>query len=454
MIAMSTGALGADSRAKTQPPAPHAAIGPISWDTVPAKVRPKGGGFVAFRKATWESERSPEKLELVFRRAGDALDVLVTQNGVMLHREPGILDVALDDKSATFLDAAPDGKNIWISSLNKGIFLIDPSGKSLGKIDQGGGLPASQTPMQITAIAPGLLVALGSRKSAQDPALMESWVAGVSYDAKSASPIQVGIIASGDKLPDGWQAHGGAGKWRFEAVRMIPFASVSDPDEDSRAWVLVKGPLAAKFSSVEINARTLEAKLRAPSAASAGPAEPEGLAPVPGVVGHGVGESSSPSRKTASADSEWMPFALERDAVCRSENGALYSIIYHRIYAIPVGQTGIAVSRFKRLADIPAERGGDFLPLGDLFYIAGERWYRFDPKSLKVNDVGPGLQIAGVAVENGVSYAISAHYGLCAFSASEGCFHPFSLDPAKPLHEHPTSQGVPGMRYAPPIIPQ
>jgi hypothetical protein len=468
--------LMADSRVNAAPAETHAQIGSISWDTIPANVRTKTAGVAPFRQAAWAGANSTAKFRVVLRRAGESLDVLVTPGGVMLQKEKGILDVALEDKTADFIDAVPDGRDIWISSLNKGIFLLDHSGKLLGKIDETGGLPKSDSPMQIVALAPGLVVASGSTMDAADPGSKESWVAAVSYNAKEGAAFKVAVIASESRLPAGWLPPAGDRKWRFDPVRVIAIGNVSDADEDPRAWLLVKGPREGKFTSVQVNARTLEAIVRIPKATVAA-AGPEGLPPVQGIERDNNPTSAPPVRDSAAppgahrmakpvaaAPEEWMPFTAERDSIYQSDGGHLYSIIYHRIYSIPVGQMGISVSRFKRLADIPTERGGDFLPLDNFLYIAGRRWNRLDPKTEKVEDIGPGLQIAGASVEDGVSYAVSAHFGICAFSSAEGCFHPFSVDPAKPLRDHAANDGLNAPvygkpaagtgrpRYVPPII--
>ena len=316
--------------------------------------------------------------------------------------------------------------------------------------------------------APGLLVVTGSAKDSADPRVRESWVASVSYDGKEGSPLHVAMIASEAKLPVGWPPPAGEKKWRFDPLRVIAIGNVSDPDEDPRAWVLVKGPHDGKFTSVEINARTLEAVVRIPKIATAA-AGPEGLAPVQGIERE---TDPAPAPAPPIIGGTFPPGASQPSQTRRRGAGRGMGSLHGR------ARRGLSIRKRpfvqhhlpSHLRD-PNRANGHFrLPLQTIGRhpqraraACSCRWITCSifpanagigsirkPKKSKTS--APACNSPGASVEYGVSYAVSAHFGVCAFSATEGCFHPFSVDPAKLLAAHATNDGLnPAVAGRPPV---
>jgi hypothetical protein len=68
---------------------------------------------------------------------------------------------------------------------------------------------------------------------------------------------------------------------------------------------------------------------------------------------------------------------------------------------------------------------------GDDVYLAGQEWYRVNPATKAVTNLGPGLRIDGATAWDGIHYYVSAHAPLAGVSQKDGCFYRFSVDPSK-----------------------
>ena len=135
-----------------------------------------------------------------YRTMGAGLDVFWSRGAVLFMREPGKVVEVLADEKLDVNDVVTDGQFVWVAaSYDRGLYVLDRSGKVLTQIDQiHGGLPPTNAygaPL-LHPLGPGRVLMTGSFGNEQ-----RGWIALVEYDVKTGA-AKVDVFHEGTKVWD------------------------------------------------------------------------------------------------------------------------------------------------------------------------------------------------------------------------------------------------------------
>lgn len=384
----------------TQPVPTGPVAGVMSWETIPARVRTLSGGMVPLHANQWEC-RVPFVTE-VFHRLDEKLDGVIVAGAVLLHREPGILDEVLADPEAGFDQIAWDGKYIWVNSRYKGLWVLDHSGKLRARVGTKDGLPEGIDSNYIHALEPGrLLVAQTTPPRPDQPG--HGWCAAVQMDDRGAAHVNVFITEA--NLGPQWKP---GAKWHAPFLRPLGICEPLNDGAHREVWVMCSQTGQSQEPIIRIDPHTLGFSLYNLWQPHDGEQEPDGME---------------------------IPRSFNfRSAPCLVTDHSALGDVDQCVRKVPMGPQQFDFAHAQTIFNW-SKYGAhqDVLEADGKLYYPGPHWFRIDRKSLRAEYLGPGLRLNGQLVSLHIAYAVSAHFGLCGVSATDGCFYRFSVDPAHPL---------------------
>lgn len=154
---------GAERDPDPSPRGPTSASAPdrIRVNPIPLMVKARDGTVAAFvNRYSGKSAGATPEARIVYR-FGSGFDVHVWSGGVLFMQKEGLLEEVLVDPDAGFRRAAWDGKNVWITTRDSGVWIIHPD-RSVTKIGKEQGLPPGDASLEIACILAGRAIAAGS----------------------------------------------------------------------------------------------------------------------------------------------------------------------------------------------------------------------------------------------------------------------------------------------------
>jgi DNA-binding beta-propeller fold protein YncE len=384
-----------------------AKAGKLSWEVVPLTLKAKAGEGGELDGA--DPRRPATAVSASFVRLADGLDAMRAITHVYFHRGGGAVDEVLNVPGAKFTDVVWDGRCAWVGSREAGVFVLDREGKTVAKIGRAEGLPACEGALKLYPIGAGRMLAAGVA-GARTPLKGTGWIAVIERGDAAAAAVKVNVIFREAQLPAER-----LGRAQPNQSLMIP-VWISEPPAAIDAqgkrvrtvWVALAGLEASGRPILRVDPETL------------------------GVTLYNVSEPAewrAGGRDSPSGFSQYTP------PVWLSDREAMYHVV--AVERVTLGEKK-TLSRERKLVletAWPNEWCGNtpLLELGGQVYVPGKRWHRVDPKTLEVEDLGPGLRVNGVLVAEEVNYFVSGVWGLAAYDPRRRCVYRLSVDPARPL---------------------
>jgi hypothetical protein len=401
-----------------------AKAGKLSWDELPVRVKLASGQKVDF-------DASPLRRKRVSGRGlTEGLDAFFVgqeyegSSSFFLHRTPGLLEEVPVAPDARLHDVVWDGTYIWAAARNAGLFVYDRGGKLVARIADDQGLPRSTHILKLYPLAPGRILAAGldGHPNAQAGT---GWC-GIIEQSDGGKPARVHVFFRESQLPPEWRAGMDQRYPAFRPKWIIEPPAAGDGDAAAgkrvrSVWVACGGLPASDTPILRVD----------PDAAT-----------------FNVYNLQPPNKRpvvVAMLPDTPLPYWL-----------GPRELMYHAEYTErnAIGETGIDPGVRKLVVHTawPNEGNGTtpFLPVGDQVYLPGKRWHRIDPRTLAVEDIGPGLRINGALAEEEAQYFVSGVLGPAAFSVETGRLYRFSVDPSHPLATAATLDPPPPGKPIPP----
>jgi len=152
---------------RPKPPRPES---PVALEPIQLSVKTSSGDLVPFKKR-WGGLKH---LDI----GGNGVDVFWRNDGVAVMRRKGALEEVLVDRTIRILDVAFDGRDLWVATREKGLWVVSLDGCVAYRIGQAEGLPAGERGMRLNSIGPGKVLAAGAFGPHE-----RLWLAVVSHDA-------------------------------------------------------------------------------------------------------------------------------------------------------------------------------------------------------------------------------------------------------------------------------
>ncbi|HUT31603.1 MAG TPA: hypothetical protein VMX13_17565 [Sedimentisphaerales bacterium] len=93
---------------------------------------------------------------------GDSVDVMWFRDQVLFMKEKGLFEQVLVAGNTPFSDLEWDGRNIWVSIPQKGVWILDTSGQIVAEVGSKDGLPPGENGLLLHTVGPGRMFAVGS----------------------------------------------------------------------------------------------------------------------------------------------------------------------------------------------------------------------------------------------------------------------------------------------------
>ncbi|MBC8870639.1 MAG: hypothetical protein H8E44_14545 [Planctomycetes bacterium] len=356
-------------------------LGRLRFDRLDLRVRDVSGQISSAKGKRWRSPYGWGGISHVIR-CGQDLDVYWQNGAVLFMREEGILDEVFVDREPNFEQVAWDGQSVWIATRWLGIWVVDPDGTVLSRVNADDGLPPTSHGVIIQPVSEGRVVAIGSFGEHQ-----RAWCATI--DCRNPSRPAVRVF--------------------HEATRVVqPDEAREDVEDDPSLcfkphWVhahRASGPsagpllLVGRYSPTHagrrrpllINLRTLEVKVFGSDLAMAD---------------HRYSDSyfSSEGLLLETGDN---------GVTLRPEPGT----------ALPDGKQSRQLCLDRADRNIVGHQGGfakKLLPYEGWLYAPGGTWWRIHPQTFEAERLVPWrlpLHLEGLR-----KFGVSAHYGLIAWGS-------------------------------------
>jgi WD domain, G-beta repeat len=378
-------------------PAPQGPpTGMLSWDVLPAKVKTLRGDVIPLEQWQWpageaSSYAQASKMEFLAKD----LDVWWTAKSVMFHRGDGLLEEVLIDGTAGYSGVVWDGENAWVSSLKHSVLVLDLEGKI---VDRGSDLPECKYALKLFPLSPGKVLAAGTSVDDKgNPA--HAWLAILQ---RQAGGVVTKVFFKDSQLPREWEQDvnvQGAPSFRPNWFSEPPPAK---PGGDRIVWIGCTG-VSGGVPVLQVNVNRLTAvpyNIR-----------PAGAQRTPPMAGFG-----------AEVPPMWLSSA---ECVTAQDPRELSRCTVRAGYTPGTDVKLLAETGWRSYHPT-------LLSLSGRLLLAGERWFRIDPRTMEIVDMGPGLRHGGQLITSDIDYLVSAHLGLAAFSKADNCFYRISVDPAHP----------------------
>ena len=132
----------------------------LRFQQIKLEVRRADGQTVPYQQ--WAQNRLPMGPLRGVLACGPDLDVFWAENTLALLREKGLLEEVPGCAKGGFLKLSWDGRNVWIVTREKGLWVMSPAGEVLAKIGAEQGLPPGDVGTLIHPLEPGKVCAVGS----------------------------------------------------------------------------------------------------------------------------------------------------------------------------------------------------------------------------------------------------------------------------------------------------
>jgi hypothetical protein len=399
------------------------AAGSISWDVIPTKVRTLGGMDVPLEEThgyrgfyLWKTTSIP---------AGEnrqtSIDVLATQDRVVMQREEGILQEILYQRNVDYCAVAWDGVHLWIAAADGRIFGCTPDGVVEVTLNAEQGLPPTSSGLLLYPLDRDRVLVAGADDN-------DGWCALIHRDAASdkAFVYRIKVIVDGHTLPAGWNDSFPNPSPKSTAP-LHPLFFTEPPATAQRPRLIMLCCSPVPRSSTPI--LCIDANSLAVTAYN--------LAPQPSDPSHFQRTAHTPANLLEDRDPQWLS---PQRLFCRSLNGYSVELKYEGGMFDAADATSFGHTPTKQSA----------LSQNGNWYLPGSKWFRIDPMAQNLVDLGPGLRVDGTLVERDLTYYVSPRWGLSAMDTLCGRIYRFSTDTANPKSIHGTLDFRPS---DPPIYP-
>ena len=361
--------------------------GQLSWEVIPAKVRTSAGQTVPFTEYRWV-----DPFRAQFRKMDDQLDVVWSPSQVLLHREKGLLEEVLNRPGLDVADVAWDGEHLWVASKTRGLSVLSRTGEELASGSSSEGLFPAEWALVIHPLSAGKVLAAGSSSRGR------SWCAVATYDSKSeGAQIRFKVLCGEPgQMPAGWDPGSGSAMFRPQWVVEEP----APPAGSRSIWI---GSLQQTRQSAQPVIRVDAGSLATSFYNFTGDAP-------------GARDAENLGRSGPLFLNDHEALLFTGDQVMRAGPGPR-----------------MAAEGRKLVADWHYPYPLRMLRWDGRIVLPGPHWLTIDEKTLEPLNIGSGLRVNGKLVTDNTCYGVSAHLGLCAFSAIDGCFYRFSWDEQHPL---------------------
>jgi hypothetical protein len=385
--------------------------GKLSWQEVPLKIRMKDGRTIDL------PEFKPPITDPIMpaRRysGGDGRDILLTNESIFFQRTPDRIDQVMTEPRAMYGSAVWDGLYAWITSRTANtLIVLDGEGQLVAKIGLPQGLPPSEAALEIYPLAEGRVLAAGAAGT-HDPVKGSGWcgVVDLHADANASSPPRVDVLVKEAQLPESWSA-----SWGDTRSALVPIWMVPGPPPPSDAAAAATKPHRLIWVACE-STRTAEVPILR--------VDPEARTFDTYNIG-APGQSRAPLHRPVylTANLYW----LSPDELLYNSGGILRAKVGPTFVDSADRKLVIQTSWLNTFSS-----GTPFLPIAGQLYVPGERWQRIDPRSLEVEDIGPGFRFGGEIIKREISHFNSGIYGPIAILNESGRVFRLSVDPAHPL---------------------
>lgn len=380
--------------------------GLFSWDAVPMTVRRQSGELVPMRYGLF-GKHHPGSPLLKMIPCDARFDLAWCGEAVLFHRQKGVLDEVLTDAVADIRDCAWDGRNVWVATARKGIWVLSPDGEILHRIAEKQGLPPADLAVFLHAVSPGKVFATGSFGDHH-----RGWCALLELPA----PAQ----AAGPKVNVFLEATRVAAQGEDGNLLDPDPHTAFDPTGISEAMVSGKqvGPVLWVRRNPQINVRSgpylkptcLQIALSDLSVA---------------VVPAWLTVTPQPSIRDEIAVADGAHVKLP-------DGSYLWGLDRVVARVKPLGDGKACDARFLFNADVLGlSNPPAIVPYKGALYLPGATWHRVDPKTLAVEMLGtPPVSATTGRVEHNIAGCfVSAQYGLMAYDTRS--FYPVTIAPGQ-----------------------
>jgi hypothetical protein len=335
------------------------------------------------------------------------IDIAWDRHSVFLHRELGLLEPIMVHGDEIYRDVESDGRNIYIGTGQHGMFILDNTGKTVAHLGEEQGLPPADGGIAIAPISIGKVLVTGSFGAEH-----RGWIAMVENE-KDTQRFSVDVFHKATHAADPAILQSRDTKALRAAAQDPEFvfrpdwAIFAPPGHDTPAGaVWIARGRANQFGVGDnewlcVNLQTFKVSV------------------------HDFRMSPKPLRFITD-DELIMPDGrpTRRRLRGKFEDGRQLRLIV----CAPQSESHATILQFE-----------------GQYYIPGSDWYRFDPDSLHVEHIGPGIYSKEYPVTM-LRYAVSSVCGLIGYS--DKTFYPVSVDPKHPLAIHAMPNDWNGYRTA------
>jgi WD40 repeat protein len=380
--------------------------GKLSWQEVPLKVRTLTGdtmipeefkGAKGYRTPPWH--RFP---------GGKGRDIILTETSVFFQRTQGQLDQVIFDPAAHFKDLVWDGRYAWLNSqADSCIRVIDGDAHVVSRIGLVQGLPKSNCSLVLYPLAEGRVLAAGTEMKKDGSATQGSGWCGIIQLGAGGKP-EIDVFYKEPLAPDNWTHRKENASRAFSPLWMTSGPPQSANPKGGKVhrciWITCLGTQRDGLPVLRV-----DPEARSVDLFNFGPPWPN----------QGMHRS-----EIFSSAIYWL-----------SKDEMMYQ--YGPVYRVKPQPTFVDYQDRKLVIDARSDHQTEmahFLLVGGQLYAPGERWARIDPRTLEVEDIGPGLRVQGELIKSDdVDYFDSAVLGPIAIVKETGQVFQLSVDPKHPL---------------------